>query len=99
MLGGPSIPRGAPDGDRCAAVLLIPGSQYIKKRFSAAQHPSPVLFDLFQMREQPGRLVWIEKAGPFVEGENFIDRQRIDLDAICLIHVRQSRQALNDFLI
>ena len=99
MLGGPTIPSGAPDGNRCPAVLLIAGSQYVEKRFSAAQHPPPVLLDLLQMGKQPGCFVRIEKPGSFVEGEDFINRQSINLDAVRIVHVCQFWQAVDDFLI
>jgi hypothetical protein len=80
-------------------VFLVAGSQYVEKRVSALQHAPPVIFHLFQMGQEPSRFVRIKKAGSFVEGEDFINRQSIHLDAVRVIHVGQSRQAVDDFLI
>ncbi len=51
------------------------------------------------MGQKPSRFVWIKKAGALVEGEDLINRQSIHLDAVGVIDVGQSRQAVDDFLI
>jgi hypothetical protein len=80
-------------------VLLVSCGQHIKQGVPTTQHPSPILFDLSQVRKQPRRFIGIEKAGSLVEREDVIDWQSIDLDAVGVVYVRQPREALDYFLV
>src|SRR5882762_354693 len=51
------------------------------------------------MWEEPRRFVRIQKAGPLVEGKDLLDRERIDLDAVGVIHISQTRKAVHRLLI
>src|ERR1700722_3342627 len=99
MLRHPAMVSRAPDGQRRPSAFLVTGSQNIQKGFAAAQHPSPVLSDLFDVRSETRGLVRIEKAGSFVEIKELTDGDRIHLHAVRLVQFRQTRQLVYDLLI
>jgi hypothetical protein len=51
------------------------------------------------MRRKPSSFAWVQKAGPFVQSEELIDRKRVHLDAIRRMNLRQPGQTLHRFLI
>jgi hypothetical protein len=91
--------RRPPNRQRRAPPFLVSGRQDIQERFAGTQHPPPVLPNLFEMGKKARGFIGIQEARLLVESKDFVDRQRIDLDPVRVIHVRQMRKTVHGLLI
>lgn len=73
VLRHPTVMCRTPNGNGGQSGLLVARANHIKEGFSAAEHSAPVFSDLSEMWRKPGRLAWVQKAGPLVQSEQLID--------------------------
>src|SRR5204862_3547821 len=82
VLRHPTVMGRSPDCNRCTSALFIAGTDHIKQRLSASEHPAPVFSHLSEMRSKARSLPRIEKAGPLIQSKELIDRKGVHLDSV-----------------
>jgi hypothetical protein len=83
-----------PNGKGCAPSFLVSGRQDVKERFVGTEHPPPVLPNFSEMGKKARCFIGIQETGVLVESKDFADGQRIDLDPVRVIYVRQMRKTV-----
>jgi hypothetical protein len=91
--------RRPPNGKRCAPSFLVSRRQDVKERFVRSEHPPPVLPNLSEMWKKARGFSGIQETGVLVESKDFAYRERIDLDPVHVIYVRQLRKTVYGLLI